>query len=98
MIVNYVDGISNVASISGNVRMDLFRYELDKDAEGGKKPQDVEQLIMSHEGFLDSYKKMTVIFNALANKGVYKVKPADDAEESEEKKEDKKEDKKEKKA
>ena len=29
---------------------------------------------MSHEGFLDSYKKMTVIFNALAQKGVYKVK------------------------
>ena len=74
MEVNYVDGISNVASISGNVRMDLFRYELDKDAEGGKRSQEVEQLIMSHEGFLESYKKMTVIFNALAKKGVYKVK------------------------
>ena len=86
MSVNYVDGISNVASISGNVRMDLFRYELDQDAEGGKKPKEVEQLIMSHEGFLDSYKKMTVIFNALANKGVYKVKPNEDAEESKEEK------------
>ena len=83
MDVNYVDGISNVASISGNVRMDLFRYELDKDAEDGKKSQEVEQLIMSHEGFLDSYKKMTVIFNALAQKGVYKVKK--DEEEAEEK-------------
>lgn len=87
MSVNYVDGISNVASISGNVRMDLFRYELDKDAEGGKKAQEVEQLIMSHEGFLDSYKKMTVIFNALAQKGVYKVKEGEEA--TEEKKEKK---------
>ncbi|MDD7985971.1 hypothetical protein PQO01_13555 [Lentisphaera marina] len=87
MSVNYVDGISNVASISGNVRMDLFRYELDKDAEGGKKAQEVEQLIMSHEGFLDSYKKMTVIFNALAQKGVYKVKEGEEApEEKKEKK------------
>ena len=83
MNVNYVDGISNVASISGNVRMDLFRYELDQDAKDGKKPQEVEQLIMSHEGFLDSYKKMTVIFNALAQKGVYKVKK--DEEKAEEK-------------
>jgi hypothetical protein len=90
MSVNYVDGISNVASISGNVRMDLFRYQLDKDAEGGKKAEEVEQLIMSHEGFLDSYKKMTVIFNALASKGVYKVKPNEEADSKEEAKEDKK--------
>ena len=86
MSVNYVDGISNVASISGNVRMDLFRYQLDKDAEGGKKAEEVEQLIMSHEGFLDSYKKMTVIFNALASKGVYKVKANEEAEESKQEK------------
>ena len=82
MSTNYVDGVSNVASIAGNVRLDLFRYELDKDAEKNRKEVKVEELIMSHEGFLDSYKKMTYLFNALAKNGVYKVKEEEAKEEA----------------
>ena len=82
MSTNYVDGVSNVASIAGNVRLDLFRYELDQDAKDGRKQENVEQLIMSHEGFLESYKKMTYLFNALAKNGVYKVKEGEEAAEA----------------
>ena len=83
MSTNYVDGVLNVASIGGNVRLDLFRYEMDKDAEKGRREEKVEQLIMSHEGFLESYKRMTQLFNALAKNGVYKVKENEDAKEEE---------------
>ena len=86
MSTNYVDGVSNVASIAGNVRLDLFRYELDQDAKDGRRQENVEQLVMSHEGFLESYKRMTQLFNALAKNGVYKVKEGEEVA-----KEDKKE-------
>ncbi len=67
----YIDGVSNIASINGNVRMDCFSYTIDPDSDADDPPIDEDlRIVMSPQGFLRAYQAMDRLFQELESRGL----------------------------
>jgi len=67
----YIDGVSNIASINGNIRMDCFSYMIDPDSNLDEPPIEEDlRIVMSPQGFLRAYQAMDRLFRELEARGL----------------------------
>jgi hypothetical protein len=71
----FVDGVFNVAIQDGAVRVDFFQLSpTQRDAEGKPQRQFAHRLIMSPQGFLQTYSAMDQLVKQLEERGLVQRK------------------------
>ena len=66
----YFDGVESVGVIGGNVRLELFRYIPDPEANSTDKRVPAGSLVMSLEGFLRTHQSVDKLMTELKERNV----------------------------
>lgn len=71
----FIDGVQEISIQGGIVRVDYFTYSAtEDDAEGKPAKEFTKRLLMSPEGFLQSFSAMERIVDQLVDRGAIKRK------------------------
>jgi len=78
----FIDGVQEISINQGVVRVDMFTYSAEKRTENGDFAPEFEmRLLMSPEGFLQTFSAMERIVNRLIEQGAINRKGAEPAPE-----------------
>ncbi|WP_170419302.1 hypothetical protein [Ruegeria atlantica] len=79
----YIDGISNIAMINSNMRIDCFSFGVDPQADPESPPVEENlRLVLSPQGFLRAYEVFDRMFKEMESRGVIQRNKANAQEEN----------------